>query len=178
MNFIKPTTLTFMDKVHIVGDTYSYNFKPDKPISWRAGQHGLVEVTLPTGRTSRRMFSISSSPTEPTITITTFWLGDKASEYKKTLWNLLPGDTVRLRGPVGPMFIREDAKHNVLIAGGIGITPFHSILTNATQHNPKLSVTLLYANNNAMSIPFKTELDSLTTRMTRLSIKYVQAPIK
>lgn len=178
IDFIKPTPLTFIGRELIVADIYSYTFETDKELTWLAGQHGLLELALPNGKTSRRMFSISSAPSESKVTVTTHWLGDQASHYKRALWSLEPGDKAKLRGPVGPMYIRDYSAHNVLIAGGIGITPFHSILKEADLNNHQLKATLLYANRSLEKIPFKTELDDLAARLPGLNINYVVSPEK
>lgn len=131
LKFIKPSTLTFVSKSQFAGDVYSFTFTPERELSWRAGQHAMLELKLPNGRTGRRMFSLSSAPSEGQITVTTHWRGELASDYKKSLWSLRAGDKARLRGRVGPMYLRDDQSEYVFLAGGIGITPFYAILKEA-----------------------------------------------
>lgn len=176
--FIKPTTLIFKSRKHIVDDTYSFTFKAENTLTWRAGQHGLLEIKLPSGRTSRRMFSLSSAPMENQVTITTHWRGELASNYKKALWSLETGDKTKIRGPIGPMYIRDKSSNNILIAGGIGITPFMSILKEAKLSKEDIHVTLLYANKKSKDVIFEAELDELSEKLTHLDIKYVYSPKK
>jgi len=178
LKFIIPTALVFEKRKQIIGKAYSFTFRSTKPLAWLAGQHGMLEIKLPDGKTSRRMFSLSSAPQEKRITVTTYWHGDTASNYKKALWNLQPGDKAKIRGPVGPMHIREVAANNILIAGGIGITPFRSILKEVELSGQDLHATLLYANRNPGEVIFKTELDDLSKKLKNLKVQYVYSPAK
>ena len=178
INFIKPTSLTFARKEHIVGDVYSFIFECSQPLTWHAGQHGLIELKLPNGKISRRMFSLSSAPAESVVTITTHWRGEQASDYKKALWNLRRGDKARIRGPVGPVYIRDLTTQNVLIAGGIGITPFHSIIKDAFIKNHDLNATLLFANSDVSTVIFKNELEKLSRKLRHVNIQYIINPAK
>jgi len=176
LKFIKPTTLKFEESTHINGNAYSFTFKTEKPLSWHAGQHGMLEIKLPGGKTARRMFSLSSAPQENRVTITTHWHGDNASNYKKALWDLQPGDNAKIRGPVGPMYLRDFSANNILIAGGIGITPFRSMLIEADLLSEDIHATLLYANKSAEEVIFKIELDKLSDKLKNLKVQYLYSP--
>ena len=176
LDFIQPTKLKFEKRKQITVNAYSFTFKAVKPLSWHAGQHGMLEIKLPNGNTSRRMFSLSSAPLEKRITITTYWHGDKASNYKKALWGLKSGDNARIRGPVGPMYIRDASSNNILIAGGIGITPFRSMLNEADQSGQDVQAILLYANKSPAEVIFKDEIDNLSKRLKNLRVKYIYSP--
>jgi len=178
LKFIKPTTLEFEESTHINGNAYSFTFKADKPLSWHAGQHGMLEIKLPGGKTARRMFSLSSAPQENRVTITTYWHGDNASSYKKALWNLQPGDNAKIRGPVGLMYMRDISANNILIAGGIGITPFRSMLIEAALLGEDIHATLLYANKSPDEVIFKDELENLSKKFNNLVVKYIYSPTK
>lgn len=178
LKFIQPTALKFEKRKKIIGNAYSFTFKAEKPLTWHAGQHGMLEIKLPSGKTARRMFSLSSAPQENQVTITTYWHGDKASDYKKALWNLQPGDSTRIRGPVGPMYARDISANNILIAGGIGITPFRSMLIDADLSGEDIHATLLYANKSPDEVIFKDEFENLSKRLNNLEVKYIYSPTK
>jgi len=178
LKFIKPTALKFEKRKQIIGNAYSFTFKAEKPLSWHAGQHGMLEIKLPSGKTARRMFSLSSAPQENRVTITTYWHGDNASNYKKALWNLQPGDNAKIRGPVGPMYARDLSANNILIAGGIGITPFRSMLVAADLLGEDIHATLLYANKSPGEVIFKDELDNLLKKLNNLAVTYIYSPTK
>lgn len=177
LHFVLPTELTFVKRTFTVSDIYTYIFKPASPLYWRAGQHGMIEIKKPNGKVSRRMFSLSSSPSEHTVSITTHWLGEeKASDFKKALWNLQPGDKAKLRGPIGSMYLRETGKEHVFIAGGIGITPFRAMIVQAVSDNPDMKGTLLYANRDQASVLFRGELERLSSRLQKFQIVFVTKP--
>ena len=61
----------------------------------------------------------------------------------------------------------------VLIAGGIGITPFKSMIEYSEDEGLKTPLTLLYGNNSVEDIPFKQHLDTLSQENPMLEIMYV-----
>jgi len=176
LKFIIPTRLEFEERVQIMQNAYSFTFTANKPLTWHAGQHGMLEISLPGGKTARRMFSLSSAPLENRITITTYWHGENASNYKKALWSLKPGDIAKIRGPVGPMYIRDETANNILIAGGIGITPFRSMLKEVELTGRDIHATLLYANKSAEEVIFKIELDDFSKNIKNLKVQYLYSP--
>jgi ferredoxin-NADP reductase len=106
-------------------------FKPPRKFNYIAGQ--FIEMTLPVydpdERGSKHWFTLSSSPTEELISITTKWFGDKASTFKKTLFGLKPGAEVNISDPMGDFVLPKDKSIPlVFVAGGIGITPYRSII--------------------------------------------------
>ncbi len=110
----------------------TFYFRPEKPAHYTAGQY--TELALPhphpDKRGGRRWFTLSSSPTEDLLSITTKYAGDDdTSSFKRTLFKLKPGSEVHMADPMGdfvlPKLIQTPL---VFVAGGIGITPFHSML--------------------------------------------------
>lgn len=108
----------------------TFFFKPEKPVHYTAGQY--TELTLPhkhpDNRGVRRWFTLSSAPENEFLTITTKHAGEKGSSFKKALWDLRPGTEVHMAEPMGdfvlPKLIQTPL---VFVAGGIGLTPFHSM---------------------------------------------------
>ena len=110
----------------------TFFFDPQKPLDFLAGQY--VEVTLdhenPDNRGIKRTFSISSSPKDKYISITTKTMVEKPSSFTKSLLQLKYGDLVDISSPKGSFTLPQDETIPLLfIAGGIGITTFHSMLT-------------------------------------------------
>jgi len=178
LKFIKPTALKFEKRKQVIGNAYSFTFKAEKPLAWHAGQHGMLEISLPDGKTARRMFSLSSAPQENRVIVTTHWHGDNASNYKKALWDLQPGDNAKIRGPIGPMYVRDISANNIFIAGGIGITPFRSMLIEADLSGEDIHATLLYANKSPDEVIFKDELENISKKLNNLEVKYIYSPTK
>lgn len=108
-------------------------------------------------------FTISSSPTETGITITPKELGD----WTKTLSNLKVGDTAYIQAPFGRFTFLHVPENRALvfIAGGIGITPFRSMLKYMTDQKIKRNVTLFYSTRTLKDMAFKAELDAFTQVM-------------
>lgn len=118
---------------------YDLAFKPDRRPAFLPGQY--MEWTLPhthaDRRGNRRTFTIASSPTEPLIHlgIKTY---EPSSSYKKALLALKPGDALIAGRIAGDFTLPADPKPKLaFIAGGIGITPFRSMvqyLIDTRQH--------------------------------------------
>jgi ferredoxin-NADP reductase len=107
-------------------------FEPERPLDQISGQY--IEMTLhhakPDDRGEKRWFTLSSSPTDaPLVSITTKFAGEVGSSFKKALGKLKPGDTVSVSDPMGDFVLPKDNTIPLIfVAGGIGITPFHSII--------------------------------------------------
>lgn len=168
--------LKLIEKKAQAGDAISFYFKPKKKISWQAGQY--LFYTLPTNKPDNRgvtrYFTISSSPSENHIAITTR-INDKNSTFKKTLVKLRISDEIEASGPDGDFVVDNPKRNLIFIAGGIGITPFHSILLDFDHKDIKPNVQLLYANRDK-NIVFKDELDVLTSAIPNLQIRYFISP--
>lgn len=137
----------------------TFFFKPERPVHYTAGQY--TELTVPhknpDKRGVRRWYTLSSSPTEELLTITTKYAGDdQSSTFKKALFNLNPGTELHMAEPMGdfvlPKLIQTPL---VFVAGGIGITPFHSILAWLTATNEQRPIKLLYGVRNEDEIVFQ-----------------------
>lgn len=103
----------------------------------------LPALSYPDERGARRHFTISSSPTEQYLQFTT-----KLSEsgFKKTLWEKKEGDELEVRGAFGSFFLDpSDTSPRVFLAGGIGITPFRSMIRYIEDTESTIPVTLIYS---------------------------------
>jgi ferredoxin-NADP reductase len=125
----------------------SFWFKPEQPLDQIAGQY--IELTLPatasSERSLKRWFTLSSSPSEaPLISITTKF-SSPSSDFKKRLKALKLGGTVIVSDPLGDFVLpKSPTIPLVFIAGGIGITPFHSILKYLSDSGERRQISLIY----------------------------------
>ena len=150
------TRLRFKQKIMISPNVAEYIFTPSPHFNYIAGQY--VDWTLPhkhvDGRGNRHTFTLASSPTESTVS-----LGVKfytpSSTYKTALAALKPGDTISVGHISGNFIMPSDPSQKlVFIAGGIGITPFRSMVKYLTDTNQKRDITLFYASANPQEFAF------------------------
>ena len=169
--------LTLTDRHPETSDVTTFIFTPDAPVSWKAGQ--FLEYHLPhpdkDDRGDVRWFTISAPPFEQHPQITTRFTAQKGSSFKRALKDLAIGDTIEVKTPEGEFVIENPDAHYVFVAGGIGITPFRSILQQADHDGLRLNVDLLYANRSDEFV-FKGELDELAARNPKLKLHYIVAP--
>jgi len=155
----------------------SFIFKPQEPLVWKAGQflHYVLNHTSTDDRGSDRWFTIASAPYERHVMITTRLASTKGSTFKKTLKGLKRGDEIEVSDLDGDFTLNDPKKECVFIAGGIGITPFRSILKQAAHDGKRLRVTLLYANRDK-TVTYKKELETLAARNPAFQIHYLFKP--
>ncbi len=133
-------------------------FKPERPVQYTAGQ--FIELILPHDkpdkRGSRRWFTLSSSPSEPMLSITTKRAIENGSTFKQTLLALKPGDSVMMSEPMGDFVLPKDPLQPlVFIAGGIGVTPMRSMIKWLHDSQEQRTVKLLYAAANLNEVAFR-----------------------
>jgi ferredoxin-NADP reductase len=155
----------------------SFIFKPDEPLTWKAGQflHYVLNHETTDDRGSDRWFTIASAPHERHVMLTTRFASKQGSTFKKALRALQLGDSLEVSDLDGDFIVSDPNKHYVFIAGGIGITPFRAILKEAAHVGKRLRATLLYANRRKVAA-YKQELDAMARRNSNLTIHYLFSP--
>jgi len=138
-------------------------FKPERPIRYVAGQY--TELTLkhdhPDERGEKHWFTLSSTPGHELVSITTKYAGDdKSSTFKKTLFALEPGAELAMSEPSGDFVLPEDASRPlVFIAGGIGLTPFHSMAGWLASHGEHRNIQFIYGVRTEDEIIFEDDFE-------------------
>lgn len=135
---------------------YSYSFLKPKGLVYVAGQY--MEWTLPKvgidARGNRRYMTISSSPTEEHLMFTVKGPA-RASKFKQRLAKLKPGQEIAATRRAGEFTLPRDTKLKLaFIAGGVGITPFRSIVKSLADKKEKRDAVLFYSVNDASEIAF------------------------
>lgn len=125
-------------------------FKPEKAVDNVPGQY--TEIYLPhknpDKRGQKRWFTIYSSPTENLLAITTK-ITNQCSSFKKALNELKIGAEIIFSEPMGDFILPiDDSLPLVFVAGGIGMTPFRSIIKWLEDSNQKRDIQLIYAAKN------------------------------
>lgn len=155
----------------------TFVFQPEE-LEWKAGQFVLYRLPHEGAddRKDRRFFTNSAAPFENEVRITTRII-DKGSTFKKHLNSLNVGDGIEAVRASGDFVMDDPSKEHVFIAGGIGITPFRSILKQLEHDHQPMKATLLYANRTPDFV-FKDELDRLSHQNPGLKIHYFTDPQK
>lgn len=147
----------------------------DQSFTYRPGQYlpyELDALTFPDERGPHRHFTISSSPTEKGIVMFTTRM--RGSGFKETLRHAPLGYELSLGVPAGVFVLpEEEIRHHVFIAGGIGVTPYRSILRHATDMKNPINVIMLYFNHSAANIVFRQELDDIALQMPAFRLVHV-----
>jgi len=154
-------------------DTESFTFQPKKKVEYLPGQFyyfTLPKLKFDDSRGPTRHFTLSSSPTEgENIAFTTRLRKD--SGYKQTLKTLKKGDIIEGHGPNGTFILDEkEPGPHVLLAGGIGITPFRSFLKYHIDKNLSTKFHLIYGNKIPELISFRKELESWNKNYENIKI--------
>jgi ferredoxin-NADP reductase len=158
-------------------DIVSFIFEPEQPVSWQPGQYFHYVLPHPNAddRGTERWFTCSAAPTEGHVMISTRLAADHGSSFKQALRQMQPGDTIEADGPEGDFTISDFDRNYIFVAGGIGITPFRSVLVEASRRSEAVKATLLYANRST-DIPFSEELEQIAAGMPSLHIEYILQP--
>jgi ferredoxin-NADP reductase/Na+-translocating ferredoxin:NAD+ oxidoreductase RnfD subunit len=149
-------TLELKERKQIGPGIYEFVFNPGRKMEFEPGQY--MEWTLahnhPDGRGNRRYFTLASSPTENDLRIGVKFY-DQPSSFKKELLSMDLGDKIIAGQRAGDFTMpRDKNKGLVFIAGGIGITPFRSMIKYLTDKGERRPVTLFYSNRTASEIAY------------------------
>ncbi len=133
-------------------NAYTFYFEK-QGLTYQAGQHFVCHLTHENAdqRGSVRIFSASSAPHEPYLAFTTRYFGEQSSSFKRALMSMKPGQTISVRGPspLGDVYkIKDYSKPRVYLAGGVGITPFRSILLDTLHRQTDMRGALFYCNRD------------------------------
>lgn len=157
--------------------TYKFEHVGVEPFSWIAGQY--LDWQLPHAnaddRGERRWFSVASSPLEGQVWLSSRFT-DEGSTLKKRILKLSVGDIVDAKGPSGEFTLETVQRPVVMIAGGIGITPFRGIIVDHARKGTLDNITLFYGNRVADNVPFIDEMLSLADQHQGFKVHLVYSP--
>jgi ferredoxin-NADP reductase len=142
--------------------TVAFQFVKPPGFTFTAGQFMDVTQIAPKetdAEGATRAFSIASPPHEVSLTITTRM---RDTAFKRNLGSMPVGTKVTLAGPSGDLVLHDDASRPaVVLTGGIGITPFRSILLDATARKLPHTIALFYSNRRPEDTAFLEEFQAL-----------------
>jgi ferredoxin-NADP reductase len=152
----------FLRREEIAEGTMQFHFARPPGFDFKAGQSinvGLIEPPETDAKGNRRSFSIVSAPFERELALATRM---RDSAFKRVLRAMPAGTRVGLRGPGGLFTLdANEATAAVFLAGGIGITPFVSMLRHAAKERLPRRLTLFYSNRRPEDAAFLAELGEL-----------------
>lgn len=140
--------IELLERRHEYGSVYTYIWKPFAPLVFNAGQYVHMRLAgMDAGVKAVREFSFASAPHEEEL-----WFGIDArseSPYQKRLQELQIGEAVNLFKIKGHMTWPPEELDVVMIASGIGVTPFRSMLRDALYRELPLTATLIHASDSS-----------------------------
>ncbi|MEO6604236.1 MAG: hypothetical protein ABIN55_01360, partial [Aeromicrobium sp.] len=150
-------SLDLVSRRQLTPETHEFTFKPRRPLPFKPGQY--AELTVPhknvDERGVRRSFSISSPPDAKGNVTFALRVPEKSSTFKRAMVDLNPGTRIHSTGVGGDFILPKDTSAPVLlVAGGIGITPFISQLL----HQPDRDAVLVYGVTAPEEIAYADEL--------------------
>ncbi|MGC9977103.1 MAG: FAD/NAD-binding family oxidoreductase [Syntrophales bacterium] len=146
-------------------DTYSLYLEgsDEKMAKRRAGQFVSLSINTPDGWSTPHPFSISNASEDPILCLTIKNVG----QFTSAIPNLKPGTEVMCMGPIGLFCKDVDTKPRVvMIAGGVGITPFLSVLRHFRNIRAKNIATLFWVNRTMEDVFATDEIHEMTRELT------------
>jgi glycine betaine catabolism B len=140
---------------------FDYVFSSAKPVSFAPGQYldWTMDVPNADSRGNRRAFTIASAPHEKHLRLGVKFY-PKPSAFKKSLLSMKPGDVLYASQLAGSFTLPKDENEKLaFIAGGIGVTPFRSMIQHMVDAQDRRSAILLYGNNRANEIAYADVFD-------------------
>jgi ferredoxin-NADP reductase len=160
---------TFSGMTSPAPSTGTFRFAKPDGFSYAPGQYFVLSLSTRDGQQSKA-FTLDAAPGDPYLEITTRLTG---SAFKDALLALAPGDLVRFSGPHGRMTLPDGTTKAAFLAGGVGITPAHSIIRDAVQRATGLQVALFYGNQDQDGIPFGAEFDGYVAGHPEIMVVHV-----
>ncbi len=166
--------LKLKEKKKVSTDTYHFIFETDKKIKFKPGQYlewtlGHADADL---RGNRRYFTIASGPSEIDVALGVKFY-EPSSTFKKRMLAMQPGDTIMAGQLAGDFTLPRDPKQKLaFIAGGIGITPFRSIIKDLMDRGEKRDAILFYSNRNTDEISYREIFDD-AARKIHIRTRYI-----
>jgi ferredoxin-NADP reductase len=165
MNAVKTSStylLKLINRREVAKQTMAFCFEKPDAFTFTPGQWIGVTLLNPPENDAEgetRTFSIASAPHEDFIMVATRM---RDTAFKRVLSNLAPGVEVKIDGPFGDLRLHNDSSRPaVVLNGGIGITPFRSILLHAAQVESFHRIIHFYANRHPEDAAFLEELQDL-----------------
>jgi ferredoxin-NADP reductase len=164
-------TCVVREKITVAHDTVTLclETKSGEVFDFTPGQYVIVSIrAVGINDAVGKMYTMSSAPESSHFNITIRKIGP----FSRALCDLSIGADVLVTGPYGELFPKDGLEQMVCFAGGIGITPFFSMMQyfgTSTGDRPR-TITVFYSNKTPADAAFLKELDELTTALSGLTV--------
>ncbi|MBN2555255.1 MAG: FAD-dependent oxidoreductase [Anaerolineales bacterium] len=153
----------------VTHDTWKLTFN-GPPMEHLPGQYLVMRRMREDEKPEPHAFSISSSPFADALEITVKETGD----FTATIGGIKPGEDVTLDGPFGQFsYVIHDAENLAFIAGGIGVTPFISMLRDLSDRGFGRNVRLIWGNKHERDIVYRDEVDALSAAYPQFKLIHI-----
>lgn len=142
-------------------------------LDYKGGQYAAMDLeTKEDAEGPVRSFTIASSPTEEEFILISTRI--RETPFKKKLANLEIGAPIKITAPVGSFVLPEDnnSKCVVFLSGGIGVTPFRSMIKYSTDTRLPIRIVMFDSNRNEENILYRTDFDQCVKENNNLKIIY------
>ncbi len=161
-----------LERREIAQGTMAFWFDTSRTdFTFEAGQYAdftLIDPPETDAEGNTRVFSFASAPSRDKFMIATRM---RDTAFKRVLKTLPLGTTVKIVGPRGNMTLHEDASRPAMfLAGGIGITPFRSMIEWVTREQLPHQLALLYSNRTLAATAFLSDLESWAMQNSKLKL--------
>jgi ferredoxin-NADP reductase len=154
-----PTTFhrtRVVSRAMVAESTLALTIERPSGFTFTPGQN--VMISIPGAQAEHlKEFTLASAPCDEHLMIA---MRVRNSNFKHTAYALAAGDAIMVRDPGGVLWERTGAPQ-VWLSGGIGITPFRSILRELIRGGEPLAVTHIHSDRSRASIPFCAEFESV-----------------
>lgn len=162
---MKTFSLPLLRRENIAADTLGFLFEKPIGFEFKAGQFVELSLINPLEMDSggpKRELSIASAPHERELLFT---MRMRNTAFKRVLGSAALGTVLKMEGPFGDFTLPHDSSRPlVFLTGGIGITPFHSMVMHAAHEHLPHKIFLFYSNRTPEDAAFLDELRVLESQ--------------
>ena len=157
-------------KEEVAEGTMAFYFEKPAGLQFKPGQFANLTLLNPPetdGEGNVRSLSIASAPFEDDLLFATRM---RDTAFKRVLKIMPLGSELTLGGPFGSFTLHSDSSRpGVFLAGGIGITPFRSMILHASRNRLPHRLLLVYSNRRPEDAAFLQELEGIEKKNTKFN---------
>ena len=172
--------LTLKDKIQLAPDIYDFVFTPSRQLAFAPGQY--MEWTLghadPDSRGNRRYFTLASSPTEAQLRLGIKFY-PQSSSYKQAMLAMDENAEIKASQLAGEFVLPRNVRQKcVFIAGGIGITPFRSMIKYLMDTHQRRPLVLFFVAKTADELVYRDVFDQARREVGLKTIYAITDPAR